>query len=52
MITGETITLRVVDALDKCAIPYLLAGAFSSNQYGIPRTLALLAEIRRSVPIT
>jgi hypothetical protein len=38
MITGETITLHVVDALDKCGIPYFLAGAFSSNQYGVPRS--------------
>src|SRR6266446_381091 len=37
MISGENITVRVADALDKCAIPYLLAGAFSSNHYGIPR---------------
>jgi len=35
---SETITLRVVDALDGCAIPYLLVGAFSSNHYGIPRS--------------
>jgi hypothetical protein len=38
MISGENITVRVADALDKCAIPYLLAGAFSSNHYGIPRS--------------
>jgi len=37
LITERKLTLRVVEALDKCAIPYLLAGAFSSNQYGIPR---------------
>jgi hypothetical protein len=37
MISGDNITMKVVEALDKCAIPYLLAGAFSSNQYGIPR---------------
>lgn len=38
MISGDTITLKVVEALDKCEVPYLLAGAFSSNQYGIPRS--------------
>src|SRR5258708_6896968 len=38
MITGTEIVVKVVEALDQCAIPYLLAGAFSSNQYGIPRS--------------
>jgi hypothetical protein len=38
MISGDTITVRVAEALDKCAIPYLLVGAFSSNHYGIPRS--------------
>jgi hypothetical protein len=38
MISGDNITLKVIEALDKCAIPYLLAGAFSSNHYGIPRS--------------
>src|ERR1043165_4997358 len=38
MISGENITVRVADTLDKCAIPYLLAGSFSSNYYGIPRS--------------
>ena len=36
MTPSETITLRVVCALDRCAIPYFLAGAFSSNHYGFP----------------
>src|SRR5437868_5482025 len=37
MISGDVITLRVIGALDQCGISYLLAGAFSSNHYGIPR---------------
>jgi len=38
MISVENIALRVAEALDACDIPYLLAGAFSSNHYGIPRS--------------
>ena len=38
MISGDNITLRVAEALDRCAISYLLVGAFSSNRYGIPRS--------------
>jgi hypothetical protein len=30
--------VRVADALDACGIPYFLAGSFSSNYYGIPRS--------------
>lgn len=38
MISIESVTLRVAEALDACGIPFLLAGAFSSNYYGIPRS--------------
>jgi hypothetical protein len=38
MISIESVTLRVAEALDVCGIPFLLAGAFSSNHYGIPRS--------------
>jgi hypothetical protein len=38
MISGDNITLKVVEALDECEISYLLAGSFSSNQYGVPRS--------------
>jgi hypothetical protein len=38
MISIESVTLRVVEALDVCGIPFLLVGAFSSNHYGIPRS--------------
>jgi len=38
MIAVESITMLVAEALDKCSIPYLLVGAFSSNHYGIPRS--------------
>ncbi len=38
MISVEDVTLQVADALARCAIPYMLVGAFSSNQYGIPRS--------------
>ncbi len=32
------IAVLVIQALDACKIPYLLAGSFSSNYYGIPRS--------------
>jgi hypothetical protein len=35
---GESITVQVVDALNACGLAYLLAGSFSSNYYGIPRS--------------
>jgi hypothetical protein len=38
MISIESVTLRVAEALDVCGIPFLLVGAFSSNHYGIPRS--------------
>ncbi|MCY2989873.1 MAG: hypothetical protein NTY19_18670 [Planctomycetota bacterium] len=34
----DEIALTVVDALHAAQIPYLLAGSFSSNYYGIPRS--------------
>jgi hypothetical protein len=33
-----SLTLRVSQALRDCEIPYLLAGSFASNFYGIPRS--------------
>src|SRR5688572_6379066 len=30
--------VRVAEALTACEIPYFLAGSFSSNYYGIPRS--------------
>ena len=38
MTTGESITLRVAEALEACGIPFLLSGSFASNYYGIPRS--------------
>jgi hypothetical protein len=38
MTAGESVMLQVADALAHCSIPYLLAGSFSSNYYGIPRS--------------
>jgi hypothetical protein len=38
MTAGESITLRVVEALDACGIGFLLTGSFASNYYGIPRS--------------
>jgi hypothetical protein len=35
---GESITVRVADALEASSIPYLLSGSFASNYYGIPRS--------------
>ncbi|HPM80957.1 MAG TPA: hypothetical protein PLF81_09665 [Candidatus Anammoximicrobium sp.] len=34
----EAVLLSVVDALTAAGVPYLLAGSFSSNYYGIPRS--------------
>jgi predicted nucleotidyltransferase len=34
----EDVALRVIDALDRSGIPYLLVGSFSSNYHGIPRS--------------
>jgi hypothetical protein len=38
MTPQDSLTLRVVDALNACKVPYLLAGSFASNYYGIPRS--------------
>ena len=38
MTAGESITVRVADALDACGIAYFLSGSFASNYYGIPRS--------------
>jgi hypothetical protein len=35
---GNEATARVVDALERLGMEYFLAGSFSSNYYGIPRT--------------
>jgi hypothetical protein len=37
-VNPETILLSVIDALAAADVPYLLAGSFSSNYYGIPRS--------------
>jgi len=37
-VNSETILLSVIDALTTADVPYLLAGSFSSNYYGIPRS--------------
>jgi hypothetical protein len=34
----DSCTLRIVEALDACGIPYALSGSFASNFYGIPRS--------------
>lgn len=36
--TAVDYVLRVVDALEALAIPYMVVGSFSSNAYGIPRS--------------
>lgn len=36
--TGSEIAAAMIDALNASGIPYLLAGSFSSNFYGIPRS--------------
>ncbi len=38
MTPQDSLTLQVADALSACGIPYLLAGSFASNFYGIPRS--------------
>jgi len=38
MTPQDSLTLQVADALSACGIPYLLAGSFASNYYGIPRS--------------
>ena len=36
--TIDDVALRVIDALDREGVPYMLVGAFSSNYHGIPRS--------------
>lgn len=36
--TVNDVMLRVVDALDRARVPYMLVGAFSSNYHGVPRS--------------
>ena len=38
MTAGESITMKVAEALEACGIPFLLSGSFASNFYGIPRS--------------
>lgn len=38
MTPEESITVQVVGALNAAQVPYLLAGSFASNVYGIPRS--------------
>lgn len=38
MTAQDSLTLKVVDALNACQVPYLLASSFASNLYGIPRS--------------
>src|SRR3954447_21566097 len=35
---NQDVTLQIAAALEACGISYLLAGSFSSNYYGIPRS--------------
>jgi hypothetical protein len=36
--TSEEVTLAVIEALDRCGIPYMLVGSLSSNFHGIARS--------------
>ena len=38
MKNGNEVTARMVAAFEKLRVDYLLAGSFSSNFYGIPRS--------------
>jgi hypothetical protein len=38
LVNPEAFLLSVIDALAAADVPYLLAGSFSSNYYGIPRS--------------
>lgn len=38
MKNGNEATARIVEALEKLGVDYLLAGSFSSNFYGISRS--------------
>lgn len=48
MTGGESITLRVAEALEACGIPFLLSGSFvgGCRRHG---TLRLLEEVRRLI---
>jgi predicted nucleotidyltransferase len=51
--TINDVMLKVVDALERARVPYMLVGAFSSNYYGIPRStedVDLVIELNR--PLT
>jgi hypothetical protein len=39
--TIDDVALRVMDALNKSRIPFMLVGGFSSNYHGIPRNSAV-----------
>ena len=51
MTAGESITLRVAQALEDCGIPFLLSGYIEDwcQRLG---TLPLMAEIRRSISVS
>jgi hypothetical protein len=36
-VSALTFAIRVIDALERLAVPYMAVGSFSSNVYGIPR---------------
>lgn len=38
MKNGNDVAARVVDAMERIGVAYMLAGSFSSNLYGIPRS--------------
>jgi predicted nucleotidyltransferase len=49
----DDVMLRVVDALNRANVPYMLVGAFSSNYHGIPRlTEDVDLVIQLSTPLT
>jgi len=44
----ESLTLEVIDAIEREQIPYILVGSFSSNMWGVPRStkdLDLVVEL-------
>ena len=38
MTAGESVVIRVADALEAGSVAYVLSGSFASNYYGIPRS--------------
>ena len=38
MKNGNDVAARVVEAMERLGVDYMLAGSFSSNLYGIPRS--------------